>query len=317
MYDDDPSDLDASQLPKLVTEEELYPDGWADPGKARSSFRQFDFDIEMYLFVSKLLELRNEYTAVVGGTRHHLLEGHSWLVRLVSDAVLEQLLAHDIIKRPKLFSEGEYVEREQIARRSYYEVGPAVADLLDYTAIHGIDRHPDNGSTIRRGDPNEGLIHRIGVAYGAELLRAKGYNVYTYYQLDENNILDITAFDGDLEHVAEVETKYDNTNHIRNDGLKLGQCPAMSHWICPTREICNKILSQLIKTNLIYPTSSTSGFPDTLALKTSRERLQEISSSNRWDTTRCESSPARYVDSYDGIRRRLGDLDQEVAATHG
>lgn len=322
MYDHESSDPDPNKLARLITENEFYHDGWADYADAVRFFDEFELGDDMYFFTSKLLQLRIEQTAVVNEEDHHLLEGHSWLIRLVSDAVIDQLLAHDIIKRPKIYTEGEYTEREQIARRSYYELGPAIAELLDYSQLHGIDYEiepkKEHDHKIMHGDPNEGLVHVIGVAYASTYLQQNGYDVSTYYKTDDDEIIDICAFDdGDLSIVAEVETKYDNKDHISNDATKLAQYDADSYWICPTREICNKVLSQLSNANLIYSPSGTSGFPDTLGLDESRNRLQDINKSNRYNTAECENSPVNVIDSYDGIRSRLAEINGEVTATDG
>lgn len=299
---------------------------WANKDQLLDFLAQYDDGVDMYLFVTKLAELQAEWTATLGGTSHHLLEGHSWLVDRVASQTLEQLEATELVTRPTIYLRGSHESKQQLLRRSYWALGESARTQLDMAAFRGLetpaeDMAADAESRTRKGDPNESLPHAVGVAACTALFDARGFTPRPYHCLDASTIAadytdrpyDVVVYNeaGEIVGQVEVETRVDDYRGITRDADKLMAAPGESWWCLPTKLHVNRCLQQLIRHDLLQPVDDDNCFPDALSLPRTTKRLANLVSAQKYAQTGV-SPPVTGINSFDNIRAKLVDHNPAI-----
>lgn len=173
-------------------------------------------------FLSRVLDIMNQED-----NEYTLLDSMRPLKKEYEDASVQRLVEKNLI------------EGERLCRRYYYTVLPAGRDLLGQTIKWGIDQ----------GDIGEKTPHKVGVKLLELWIQQQEQVefVRSYYECDDQFILDVAGFDENSELVwaGEVEFQSNNVQALLDDYDKLDAVDANVVWAFNKRKTAKEVLDHL------------------------------------------------------------------------
>lgn len=297
-----PNDQDYTRDDVLGNEVQGFKNevAWTDRDALQNDHR---LDRHEMAFLDYLAYLQREWHLLHQGRTYQITHGTRWITDKLSPITLERLEAWNLIKRPTIDEGNGTVERNQLMRRAMWDLGECAHDEYitdDY--LHG------EGT----GDRNERIAHSMGCASVHTIYNHHNdhpkLKVHPYAKLDEDGpVYDLVIVDTDLDEinaVVEVETRVGDAKALARDAKKLSETPGESWWLFPTRKAMNRALSNMQRKGIIGERGGGSRWPDTLATKLARQRLNEELSKGHYYSTG-QSPPVTQVATYDNMRQML------------
>jgi len=254
-------------------------------------------------FLDYLAYLQREWQLPHLGKTYQLTHGTRWLTNKLSPVTIERLESWDLIKRPTIDEGNGTVDRNQLMRRSIWDLGDRAHEYIsdDYLWGEGI------------GDRNERMAHSMGCsAIHTVYNHYTGHpelNAHPYEKLDEDGpVYDLVIYDNETDSIAvvvEVETRVGDKTALSRDATKLAKAPGESWWLFPTRKAANRALSNMQRKGIIGERGAKTRWPDTLALKHTRQRLSEELAKNQYSGG--VSTPVTKIATYDEMRCMLNE----------
>lgn len=251
-----------------------------------------------------LAYLQREWRISHLGKTYQITHGTRWLTNKLSPVTVERLEAWGLIKRPTIDEGNGTVERDQLMRRSVWDLGDRAHEYLSNDYLYG--------ESI--GDRNERMAHSMGAA---SIHTAYNHHndhpelkAHPYAKIDDDGpIYDVVIVDMDYNEIAavvEVETRISDKDALARDAQKLADAPGESWWLFPTRKAANRALSNMQRKGIIGERRGKARWPDTLAMKLLRQRLnEELKKENYYSGG--QSPPVTQVATYDEMRKMLDE----------
>lgn len=278
------------------------------------------------LFVEAIAEQMAHDKTTIGDVTFDLIAGHHHLNQFVSRRLLEQMEALEVIKPPTIMDRWTRKTKQQIARRTLWDLGSTSKEFLDLTYIRGYERVKRNAgphaqtsdSRDQHGDPNESIVHRYFVRAGELFYRhVRGYeDVRTYVRLGDltdvdsnvaNRRLDIVAYDanGNIIATAEAERHPVESTGVVRDAEAMALVPGDTDWIVYAKPQLNDLLDTLDQQLITRPdgipgwSKRRTGKPDAM------DRLRRVWNHPDGSIPRLESEIVTEVFTIDNLRALL------------
>lgn len=272
---------------------------WGD----RTAFRkEHRLNRHEMAFMDYLAYLQRTWSIWHCDNTYQITHGTRWLTDKLSPVTVERLEAWGLIKRPTIDEGNGTVERTQLMRRAMWDLGDRAHEYIADGYLWGENI----------GDRNERIAHSMGCASIHRIYN--NFNEHdeiqaaAYKKLDENGpVYDIIINDthhDEVYAVVEVETRVGDARALARDAQKLAAAPGESWWLFPTRKAANRALSNMQRKGIVGEYRGKTRWPDTLALETTRQRLNEELSKKSY-YSEGQTPPVTRVATYDDMRRML------------
>lgn len=288
-------------LPQIITSDELCHDIWdSNNGYPRGAIgnalenelgKNHPAIDTLVLIVEKIAESIKNREYSIGGHTYPITVGHSPLTNSISPDTRDLARKLDLIQRPKCYGNNKQTaRREQIARTSYWDLGPGSKHFLDLQSIRGLG----DGYVYQSSDRNESIAHAAGIEFEKSRLNAQeGVQAESFVRLpkhvydDEytNNVYDVVAFEtsnNTVVETVEVEIQTNNAQHIADDAEKLANAPGRSVWSVPNKASANQMLRAMVREGILTPAASDPGFPHGLRISLGNDRIKQLLLNNKY-----------------------------------
>lgn len=265
------------------------------------------------LLVEKLAQSLRDRAYRINDVTYPLIVGHTPLLNAVSIETRELAEHLDLIKRPACYGTDKRIApRAQIARTSYWDLGPTAKHFLDMQEV----RRLGPGYEYQSSDRNEGIAHAVGVELERTRLNAQpGVRAEAFIRLPNHvrdddyagSIYDVVGFrqsDNTVVETVEVELQTDNGAHVATDAAKLANAPGQSIWSTPNKASHNQLLRTMSREGLLRPQDDDSGFSHGLATDTATENLRALIVDGKYRSLG-EDLPVTEVRTFNGTRRQV------------